>query len=134
MKMCAESDLLRTLPAIYERWDSDRIAGRPIQIEEERIEKVSLHNYSQLETCFLAGRCHFCAIIWSEMKSEAGNDPLDKLRDIENGEEGHLVAVLKRGGKSCINYCLLSFEVGGNKVNTYMQVLMSDGKSSLGRL
>jgi hypothetical protein len=117
--------LLHTLPAVYDRWDEDSRAGRRVQNTDQRIERYAHHCFSEFENCFLEGRCHLCAVIWFELKSEVGFDGLDELKKIEDDDDGYMTAVLRGSGKSCVNYCPLSFEIGKKKANTHMQVLMS---------
>jgi hypothetical protein len=62
-KIGAESGLLHTLPAVYDRWDEDSRAGRRVQITDQRIERYAHHCFSEFENCFLEGRCHLCTVI-----------------------------------------------------------------------
>ena len=125
-EFCSSSNLLRTLPQDYAKWDQEQKDGKPITLRPERRESYRIHGFSDFRQCVSEVRCHLCAIIWSELYSEAGYDPLEELQRREH-EGVALAGVLKGGGKAFINHCLLTFEVGERRSNTAMQLLMSVG-------
>ena len=126
-EFCLTSNLLRTLPQDYAKWEQEQKDGKPVTLRPEYQESYRIHDYSDFHQCVSEGRCHLCAIIWSELHSEAGYEPLEELRRHEYRGVA-LTGILKGGGKSFINHCLLTFNVGERKSNTAMQVLMSAGK------
>ena len=128
-EFCSTSDLLRTLPQDYAKWELQQKAGEPITLRPECREVYQIHNYSNLHQCVSEGRCHLCAIFWSELKIHVGSKPLEELHRLE--QEGMvLTGVLKGGGKTFINHCLLMLNVGGEQSKGEMQLLMSTGERS----
>lgn len=130
--ICLKSDLLATLPATYERWEEDCNHKRAVHISEPRQERFPHHTFLKFDECRLEGRCHLCAIMWSELEAEAGQHPLGILQAMErSGEAAGMVIVIKHGGRSMVNHCLLSFEIDGQETKTQMQLLISTGEAGL---
>ncbi|KIX98662.1 uncharacterized protein Z520_05963 [Fonsecaea multimorphosa CBS 102226] len=123
-KYCSTSKLLQTLPQDYATWEQEQKDGRPLTLRSQDQESYQIHEYSELRRCVSEGQCHLCAIIWAELQSEAGYDPLAELRRLEH-EGVTLTGVLKGGGKLFINHRLLTFRIGEKESNTAMQLLMS---------
>ncbi|OAP61677.1 hypothetical protein AYL99_03880 [Fonsecaea erecta] len=121
---CSTSTLLQTLPHDYATWEQEGKDGRPLTLRRKDQESYQIHNYSGLRRCVSDGQCHLCAVIWAELQSEAGYDPLKELcRHEHRGVV--LTGVLKGGGRQFINHRLLTFHIGEKKSNTAMQLLMS---------
>jgi len=128
-EFCSTSDLLRTLPQDYAKWDQQQKDGEPITLRPEHREVFQIHNYSDLRQCISEGRCHLCAIIWNELSSITGSKPLEELHRLEH-EGVVLTGVLRGGGKAFINHCLLGMDVGERRSDAEMQLLMSTGEKT----
>lgn len=117
----SNSEILAMLSSVYHRWEQDRDAKSSVHISEERRERYLHHTYSEFDKCRLEGGCHLCAIFWSELDAEVTRYSLATLQALEqSGKADRMMAVIKHGGKSMINYGFLCFEIDGTEMSTYI--------------
>ncbi|EXJ76537.1 uncharacterized protein A1O5_01045 [Cladophialophora psammophila CBS 110553] len=101
--ICSTSNLLRTLPQDYAKWEQEQRDGRPLTIGCEYQESYRIHDFPELDRCVSEGQCHLCALIWSELHAEVGYEPLEELRRLEH--EGVALTGVLKGGESRIQQC-----------------------------
>lgn len=128
-EMCKNSAILHSFPEWYAAWEQGRRAGRSVESRPPCKESYLLHRYACLEQCVNEGGCHLCALVWSERKAAAGYDPLQELR-LREDDGVSLMAELVSGGKSNLNSCYLTFQLGKTASSTPMPLLLSTGKTT----